>query len=212
MSEKIVASFLSALDEGLACLHPTDTIPGLGFNPNLSKGADFINRFKERGEGKNFIGLVASLEKTQKFWQPLPDNWLAALKRLWPGSLSVIWRASDGAPSILTSQAGLIALRMPEFQVGVSWMKQVLEELPYPLPTTSVNKSSEESAMNWLQAIALVRNAEGLYIPDVAIDDDIFDHAKASTIIELKADGSFKSHREGAVSLEKIHKALEGGP
>ena len=205
LKNRQVSEFIKALEEGMVCLHPSDTLPGLSFHPEREKPRQSLYKLKKRPLGKKVVSLVSSPNKARSFWQPLPLLWERALDSLWPASLTLVWKASSQAPFSLVSETGLLAQRCPEFSSELAWMKDVLEALSYPLPSTSVNLSQEKSSMTWEGAVSFCQNHEGIYIPSFEKAPSFAD--LSSTILLLKEDG-FDCLREGSVSLESVEEIL----
>ena len=205
-SEKIsftAKSFLEALEAGLVCLHPSETIPGLSFHPNSEKAKETLYAIKTRDALKTVASLIVSLEKAKSFWKPLPPVWQFCLEKLWPSSLTVIWEASSKAPASLVSEKGLLALRVPTFPVSSFWMHEVLENFSQPLPSTSVNKAGEPSLSTWKEACNFCSKREDeIFIP--TLSGEVFFQTEPSTIILLEGD-FFQVIREGAFPVEKIY-------
>lgn len=203
--DETAKSFLEALERGLVCLHPTDTLPGLSFNPASKEARKRLYTLKGRDFGKTLISLVSSLDKAKSFWKPLPQGWEKILGQLWPSKLTVVWKASSLVPGNLVGEDGSIALRCPQFSASSDWMMRVLGSVSYPLPSTSVNFSGEKSKKTWEEA-SLFCEEKGIFIPNLEKIQKFSE--KASTIIRLE-EKSFKVLREGAVTEETIKRALE---
>lgn len=208
--QDVVDIFLGALKNDLACLHPTDTIPGLAFNPRKATGLNTICKFKGRSETKPCIGLVPSLERALAYWETLPLKWHKVLSKLWPGSLSVIWRANKAAPNALVSIEGTISLRVPCItQKEYCWMNEVLAKLEFPLPTTSVNISGQPPATTWKEAVSLVQKEHGIFIPQIEVHG-VKTAAAPSTLIKIIDEKKYELLREGAIKKALIDSNLEG--
>jgi L-threonylcarbamoyladenylate synthase len=200
--KKTIEEFIKELNKGKVCLHPTDTVPGLTFNP---KSLDKIYELKNQRENKKFVRLVYSLSMAKENWKPLPPLWEKALEKLWPGPLTVIWKAKNKNP--FTNPEGYTALRYPHLKEEDSWLYDIINEISNPLPSTSVNKSSEPPIKNWEQAKKFcITNS--IFIPKLEqYKNNIND--KPSTIIKIFADNTFTILREGHFSKEEIEKCLE---
>lgn len=199
-------AFLRAFDEGQVCLHPTDTLPGLTFNPLSMQARDALALLKRRPESKPCLGLVANSERAKAFFAPLPGAWHAALAKLWPGSLSVVWKASSAAPATMVASDGTIGLRVPQLADAAAWFRIVLDAAKVPLPTTSVNESGQPPAIIFAEARERLLGAS-VHIPNWS--DDHQGSSMPSTVIQLQVDGSFKVLRLGAVRVDMINAALQ---
>ncbi len=205
--EKLTQEFLTSLKQGCLCLHPTDTLPGLTFDPDRDEGRQALVELKGRIDAaKPFLGLVDCVTKAQRYYQPLPTGWLRVLAELWPGPLSVVWKASKEAPASLTAADGTIGLRVPELPAEAAWFRQVLVALDRPLPTTSVNRAGEPPATEFADAGRLLANAKASYIP--AWTPEPSARALPSTVIRVQSSGGYTVLRQGAMTTARIDAAL----
>jgi L-threonylcarbamoyladenylate synthase len=198
-----VKPFLSALVQGKVCLHPTDTLPGLTFDPSHSQAYQKISEIKDRDAAKNFIGLVPDQESAESYWAKLPNNWQRFLRLAWPGPLSVIWNADSSAPKTLTSWQGTICLRVPSFIDDYAWMTKVLAGVSHPVPTTSVNLSGDPAITTWDLASAFARR-QGIFVPECSVSVSVNAGNRPSTILQIIDRDKYLVVREGAVSGPQI--------
>ncbi len=196
------AAFVAALRAGRLCLHPTDTVPGLTFDPSQPAGKAGLGALKQRDTDRPVLGLCADVAHAMACFAPLPGDWQRWLARLRPGPLSVVWRASPTASALLVAADGTIGLRVPELPADVAWFADVLREWPEPLPTTSVNISSQPAATDWTAAAAFVSAADDGFVPELSIVPP--SRTMPSTLIRLHEDGGFDVLRQGAMPLVTI--------
>lgn len=202
---QLTTEFLASLEAGRVCVHPTDTLLGLTFDPSSQDARDALGRLKGRPEDKPCLGLVSSLEKAKRFFAPLPLGWEQTLARLWPGPLSVVWEASPEAPRSLLAKDGTIGLRVPALPETAAWFQAVLESCDLPLPTTSVNRAGEPAMTRLAEARSAWEGHAELYAPEFPqVDTTSHGTAQPSTVIRLRADGAFEVIRRGAMPVEKI--------
>ena len=199
----LARQFIAALHAGRVCLHPTDTLPGLTFDPTNEFGRRALIAVKGRPETKPLLALVATPALARSFFAPLPGDWQRLLGLLWPAPLSVVWRASNQAPKALIAADGTIGLRVPLLHPDAAWFHYVLERLEIPLPTTSVNRSGEPAITTFAAASAFLKSEERTYLP--AWDQRLTLAQQTSTVIRLHPDGTFTLLRAGAVALEYLH-------
>ena len=203
----LTQQFIAALHAGRVCLHPTDTLPGLTFDPTHARGRQALLAVKGRPEAKPLLALVATPALARRFFAPLPGDWGRILGQLWPAPLSVVWRASSLAPAALIAADGTIGLRVPLLHPDAAWFHDVLDRLDMPLPTTSVNRSGDPAITTFAAAGDFLRGEPWTHVP-------AWDHADAvasasSTVIKLHQDGSFTLLRAGAMLLEQLQHALD---
>ena len=193
--------FIQKLDEGFVCLHGTDTVPGVSFHPLKPGAKGELSNIKGRELAKPCIGLVGSLKKAQKFWQPLPEMWLQKLGQLWPGPLTVVWKASPEAPMTLVGDDGTIGLRVPSLPEDSS-TEWVLQNIEYPLPTTSVNRAGQPTLVELEDCVSFLSQFPKSFSPEIS-QTEIKQGMLPSTIIKINETG-FEMLREGSFSREEL--------
>ncbi len=210
---ELARAFVSALRSGAACLHPTDTLPGLAFDPRLPAGLHAVFGLKGRAPEKTCLALVAGIAEAQHFFAPLPTVWLRALQRLWPGPLSIVWYASASAPATLVAEDGTIGLRVPALPRHAQWLLAALRELDAPLPTTSVNAAGEAPRASWEEAVSFVAAngaSTSTFVPSwrPAGRERSTVAVAPSTVVRILESGEFEVLREGALPRAAIAAAL----
>ena len=198
----VVSEFTKALNDGHLCLHPSDTLPGLTYDPTQKLAYNKLIQCKQRKPSNPFSALVDSCQRAFDFWEPLPKAWQFVLDELWPAPLTVVWKASNAAPkSLIHSERGTIGLRVPNLHKNSQWLLEVLKGLPYPLPSTSVNIAGEESKRTWDDACSFSRQYS-IFIPFHNQAPSFLE--VQSTVIEINVDGSFQILRSGAIKEDLI--------
>ncbi len=205
--EKLTQEFLESLRQGRLCLHPTDTLPGITFDPDSAEGRQALVELKGRVDAaKPFLGLIDCVTKAQRYYETLPSGWMRVLAELWPGPLSVVWKASHEAPASLVAPDGTIGLRVPELPSEAAWFQSVLVALDRPLPTTSVNRAGEPPATEFSDAGRLLALAKASHVP--AWSPAQAAQRAPSTVIRIQTDGTYAVLRQGAMSKARIDQAL----
>ena len=200
-------AFLAALARGEVCLGPTDTLPGLTFDPRQDRASAQLIALKGRPPAQGFIGLVADFEGALAFWNDVGATWRRALARLWPAPLSVIFTASPQCPQLLLAQDGTMALRVPRLATSEEWLRTVMRQLGAPLPSTSVNYHGEPAANQWTAAVQWART-QGVTIPvsECAAVDAV--SSMPSTLLRITGPTTFQLVRRGAVPQSTIEASL----
>ena len=202
---KLVTPFLQALKKGKICLHPTDTSPGLTFDPKSKEAHIALSQLKKRSHTKPYLGLVASTEQAKHYWQPLPRTWDKGLKNIWPSPLTLIWQASDHAPATLVNNDGYLALRYPHLSSISNWLYEVINTLSCPLPSTSVNISQDKPSLSWEEAIAFCQQ-RNIFIP--SLESHPSSSYVQSTLVKIKKNGHYELLRQGDYPIEKLNAQL----
>ncbi len=202
MTSPIAQEFVTALQNGFCCLHPTDTLPGLAGWPEHKTFPQMIEYVKGSRTHKSFLCLAPSLNEAQKFWQPLPSNWSQRLARLWPGPLTVVWHSHEDIPDRLVNDARSLAIRVPSLHPQDEWLYDSMREAGGLLPSTSVNPTETAPIQDWLAAAKFLKEFPLSYIPDISVAPP--QQNQPSTIIEIERDGTYKILRHGAMTQQTI--------
>lgn len=188
--------FVAALRAGKICLHPTDSIPGLSFDPRLDANRQKLDGIKGRDAVKSYIGLLANLDMARIFWRPLPGNWFDVLSQVWPAPLSVVWEAAPTCPISIVGKDGSVAFRLPQLAPDMQWLLRAIQELGCPMPTTSVNDSGQEPLTVWDEAVRWLDNKSShTYVPTLKSQPRF--SPQPSTVIKIIDGERFQVLREG---------------
>lgn len=160
---------------------PTDTVYGLGAAADDEIAIKRVYRIKGRPAGLPLILMVAA-ESQLEGWVHLDSRAEALIRRWWPGPLTLILHAQDGAT---------LGVRIPKHQVALELLRAT-----GPLMTTSANLHGKEPAMTAAEAGAL---------PGViaVLDGGAAPGGTASTVLDLTGQ---EPHvlREGAISTPEL--------
>ncbi|MGE0172047.1 MAG: L-threonylcarbamoyladenylate synthase [Oligoflexales bacterium] len=199
----VASNLYSAIKSNLVCLHPTDSIPGLTFDPNSGDAQASLERIKGRVGKQGYIGLVADFDVAQKFWQPLPGKWKTILSEMWPCPLSVGWLANEKCPRSLLADDGTACFRFPSLK-GQEWLRDVMRALDFPLPTTSVNRTGTPAIVEWGEAVDWAKSDSNVFSYELPFPTK--GQALPSTLIKIAANGTFSVLRPGCFDVSKIEK------
>ena len=130
--------------------YPTESCYGLGCSPFLYKSIIRINILKKREKNKNFIVIGSSLNQFNKLINIMNANEKRKLHTKWPGPHTWLIKANIKSPKWLIS-SNKIALRIPSFMP----CRKLINEISYPIISTSLNKSGKRSIKNYRDACRL---------------------------------------------------------
>ena len=206
MAETPTARALTdALQSGRVCLTPTDTLPGLSFDPRIAAAAQRVREIKGRLSGTGYVSLVENFASALRWWLDPGPVWKQALTSLWPAPLTVVFAASPECPPSLLALDGSVALRVPAMSNEHAWMYNLLRMIDVPLPTTSVNRHGDAPCVDWEGAARFAVGA-GVFVPPHTGEIPL---GVASTIIRITAPSAFIEIRAGAVASDTIRSHLK---
>lgn len=176
-------------------LAPSDTVWGLCGVPT-QEVFESLNALKVRND-KPYLLLARSLEDIEEYAQvPQYQEFLEMIGALWPGPLTIIFKAKETAPAFMVSREGSIAFRVPKH----TELQALLSQVPI-LFSTSANISGEPVPVTYAQVDSSIR--EGVALAVVPENQEITQATVPSTIIDVSGE-VMKVIREGAIPVEVI--------
>lgn len=177
---------------GTVLLVPTETVYGLVCDWSDPSARDRIYTMKHRSENKPLAAFLPSAACAETLCgRPLPDAARRLAEALMPGPVTLI------VPDRNNSTFGF---RIPDHPLILA----LLAAYGKPLASTSANRSGEPAALNVPDACANLAEQ-----PDCILDEGpLPGNSRASTVILVAADNSWKILREGPVSEEEIRRIL----
>jgi len=172
---------------------PTETVYGIGVDIFNEAAANRIFTVKGRDFNKPLAAHISNIEMVQMVSPIIPSIFYELAQIFLPGALTMIIKAKDNIPNIVTAGTGTIAIRFPANDV----CKNFIDAVGIPLAATSANISGNNSATNPAEVLA---ELDGKI--DAIIDDGESVLKIASTVISLI--GKPTVIREGAISISEI--------
>ena len=193
-SDKKLISLIQAEE---VVLTPSDTVWGL-CGKVTDKVFDKLNFLKVRNE-KPYLLLASSLKDIEQY-AVLPQDqalrdWLMSI---WPGPVTVIFKALPSTPSYMIGPEKSIAFRIPYHEGLQSLLASVS-----PLFSTSANISGQPVPLTFNQVDHSIKKGVAAY---VGIDE--ISTLKPSTIVDV-SNGTLKLVREGIITFDQLKNLLE---
>ena len=163
---------------------PTETVYGIGVNPNSQNAVDNLFKIKEREDNKPISLLIHSFAELHKLnvKTEIPE----VVELYWPGPLTIVVEINDPFPAgIGTSNPNSVGIRVPENSLAIELLK-----LTGPLAVTSANISGNDEVNNHIEAEQIFGNSVSAYLEGDAL------HGDGSTVVDLRVDGG-KILRQG---------------
>jgi L-threonylcarbamoyladenylate synthase len=196
-----------AIARGELIAFPTETVYGLGANALDEKAVLSIFEAKGRPltdplivhvpDFSSALNLVSIDSETERVFRILATEF-------WPGPLTVILKAADCIPRIVTANSGFVGIRIPSHPLALAF----LEACKLPVAAPSANRFGHVSPTR-AQHVLDDLGCKGVRV----IDGDSSDvntrhtclHGIESTVLKIDADSSrLVILRQGAVSQREI--------
>ncbi len=223
---------IKALQDNKVLITTTDTIPGFLAN-TTEQSFESLNKIKGGRQNKPYIILISDVSKldyfvdTQQFntkliqqqtQQPNPQIQKLVTK-LWPGPLTIIFKAKKELPNFLKSEQGTMAIRCPNYTPLLAVLKHF-----NGLYSTSANTSFEVAPIT-IDSVDQQVASQVAYLVDDKEQKSTESHpslspygliamdGKPSTILDAShLDASQTDQvrvvREGAYSIQDLEKIL----
>jgi len=183
-----------AIKNGGVVAIPTDTFYGLGVDPYNTGAVKKIYQIKGRDPNKPLLLLIESAERLSSLITETTMDSEILMRELWPGPLTIIFRASPALPAMLTADTGKIGIRLP----ASSFLLWLLEGLDMAITATSANPSGLlPPATAELVETYFSRNI------DLIIDAGRVDGILESTVIDA-TETPMRLIREGMIKAERL--------
>ncbi|MBF0369446.1 MAG: threonylcarbamoyl-AMP synthase [Magnetococcales bacterium] len=196
-----MAAAAAALQRGEVIAYPTETVYGLGVDPDQEGALQRLIKLKGRPPEKGFILLVSSLAQLGQL-TPVPLSPLAQqlADRFWPGPLTLVLPAKPGLSSLITGGLSTVAVRCSSSPL----VKALLKLWHKPLISTSANPYGTPPLTDPAQIDAVLGSQIGLILPGDGGGD-----GQPSTILKVDGD-SVVLIREGGLTREVAGEVVSG--
>ena len=190
-SDDDIQKAVSAINNGAVIVFPTDTVYGLGCNPDNHDSVLSLYEIKKREKTKPFPVLGYSKEELGKIaeFNPLEEK---IAEKFWPGAITLLLKLKDKDIQKSLSLGDKIAVRVPNSKCALSLLKECKL-----LVGTSANISGTEPFNDPKEC------DENLTGYDLFMDGGIISSEGASTIVEIE-NNNVNILRKGSISEEMI--------
>lgn len=183
------------LDNDGVIIFPTDTVYGIACNCFSEKAIKKIFDIKKRPENKPINVLSNNLDKIKLVSRNINEKEKFLIDKYMPGALTIILDKNEKVSDILTAGLDTIGVRIPKNNISL----RILENLSYPLATTSANISGDSAG---IKISDFLKEFDGLV--DAIIDGGETDLKVASTIVRVESDNKLKIIREGTLKIKEM--------
>lgn len=124
--------------------YPTETVYGLGCDPDDDIAIIELLMLKQRPVSKGLILVAADFNQLQDYIQPLSPEQLKLCEQHWPGPVTLVLPASEEVSPLLTGGRETIAVRVSAHPI----VQSICEAFGGPVVSTSANVTRLRPARN----------------------------------------------------------------
>ncbi len=185
------------LRRGGLVVYPTETLYGIGADATNPAALARIAGVKARTTPKPILVIVDSVAMMSPFVREIPAVAKLMIERLWPGPLTLVFKATERVPVQLSQGTGTIGIRISPSQLCL----KLLSRLGVPLTSTSANISGAEPS----RTLSGVQN--DLAGIDLFLDAGQLPESQPSTVVDVSGDIP-RVVRQGAISINELRRIV----
>lgn len=186
------------IQAGGVIVYPTETIYGIGANAWDGTAIAKVRALKHRTDQKPILVIVRSREQLSTVVSGITPVAERLMDAFWPGPLTLVFKASNKVPDLLSRGTGTIGVRIPSSPVCL----RLLELAGCPLTSTSANITGKPTP----RTVTEIRKAIPLGI-DLVLDGGELPPSDPSTVLDV-SDGGPRLLRAGAVSAHRLRELV----
>lgn len=137
-----IAQAVRALQHGGVIAYPTESVFGLGCDPDNPAAVRRILDLKQRPAEKGLILIAASFPQLEKYLLPLDRDLRQRVFATWPGPYTWLWPVKEGVSSLLCGRYSTLAVRVSAHPV----VKALCEARGGAIVSTSANPAGQTPA------------------------------------------------------------------
>jgi len=197
-SRQAIARAASVLKRGGLVAFPTDTLYALGADASNPSAVQRVFSAKGRSLTHPISLLVADLAMANQLVGEFPEPAACLAEHYWPGPLTLVLPALEGASPLLTAGTDRIGLRIPDAPTALA----LILRLGGPVTGTSANRSTGPEPRN---ADEVSRQLSGRL--ELILDGGALPPRSPSTVVDLTVSPPVIV-REGLIRKTEIFKLL----
>lgn len=209
-TEKGLEKASELLKKGKLVAFPTETVYGLGANALNADAVQSIFTAKGRPLTDPLIVHVHNKDSALELLDLMPserDIFNALSEDCWPGPLTIIAKAKDIIPMMVTANTGFVGIRIPSHPLAL----KLLETSKLPIAAPSANRFGHVSP-TLASHVFDDLGSTGIYI--LSGDDEIYSkftclHGIESSVVKLNGiEEKLLILRQGAITQERLQNIL----
>jgi len=151
-----IQAAVKALQQGQLIAYPTESVFGLGCDPQQHDAVEGLIKAKQRNPNKGLILVASSFAQLKPYIAEINEELASRAKKSWPGPVTWVWPVKeDGLISpLLTGQHKSIAVRVTRHPVAAA----LCEAFQGAIVSTSANLEGKMPAKTAQQVTANFHN------------------------------------------------------
>lgn len=151
-----LSNALNVLKNRGVIAYPTESVFGLGCDPDCEQAIEKILQIKKRPAHKGLILIAADLEQLKNYadFSSLNAQQLSAIKKTWPGPFTWVIPAKKNLSKLISGDFNSVAVRVSAHPV----VQQLCLQFGKPVISTSANLSGLEPCTTSRQVRAMFTN------------------------------------------------------
>jgi L-threonylcarbamoyladenylate synthase len=174
-----IITAVEILKKGGVVAFPTETFYGLGADAGNIEAVEKIYSIKGRDYEKPIPIIIGNIRDVTGLVEEIPETGRRFMERLWPGGLTIIFKASSNLLPRLTGGTGKIGVRLSR-SIIASHLSKTLSK---PITGTSANLSGAEECASADEVIVCLKDKI-----DMVIDGGRTPGGPGSTIVDVTTD------------------------
>lgn len=142
--EKQIPLAVSALQQGGVIAYPTESVFGLGCDPDNDLAVQRILELKQRPVEKGLILVASSFEQLEKYLQTVEPEVQQRVFARWPGPVTWVWPVKVSISPLLRGQYTTLAVRVSAHPV----VQALCTAYGKAIISTSANPADKPPARN----------------------------------------------------------------
>ena len=197
-NEKEIEAVVNCLKNGGVIIYPTDTVYALGCDINNKKALERVARIKGiKLKDAHFSFICYDLSHLSVYAKQVSTQTYKLLKRVFPGSYTVILNATGKIPKIFSNKKKTVGIRIPDNNIA----REIVKALESPIVSTSIK--DEDDIIEYSTDPELIYEKYSSLV-DMVIDGGYGENV-ASTVVDCTDDGEYLIIREGKGDLDLIY-------
>ena len=197
-NEKEIEAVVNCLKNGGVIIYPTDTVYALGCDINNKKALERVARIKGvKLKDAHFSFICYDLSHLSVYAKQVSTQTYKLLKRVFPGSYTVILNATGKIPKIFSNKKKTVGIRIPDNNIA----REIVKTLESPIVSTSIK--DEDDIIEYSTDPELIHEKYANLV-DMVIDGGYGENV-ASTVVDCTDDSEYTVIREGKGAIDLIY-------